>query len=103
MEIIIRNPRKVGYSGLRQDSLSPIKESYRIFIDPETLLGGSWVVISGVISPLIWLIKTVTLLTTPRINCINPHEPPSRTQTTTRFPSSTLLPFFFLGSLIKTE
>ena len=39
------------------------------------LLGGSWVVISGVISPLIWVITIVTLLITPEIT---PHEPPSR-------------------------
>ena len=38
------------------------------------LLGGSWVVISGVISPLIWIITTVTLLVTPLITT---HEPPS--------------------------
>ena len=38
------------------------------------LLGGSWVVISGVISPLIWVINTVTLLITPLITT---HEPPS--------------------------
>ena len=30
----------------------------------DTLLGGSWVVISGVISPLIWVIVIVTLLIT---------------------------------------
>ena len=30
-----------------------------------TLLGGSWVVISGVISVLIWVISIVTLLITP--------------------------------------
>ena len=39
------------------------------------LLGGSWVVISGVISPLIWVITIVTLLITP---LITNHEPPSR-------------------------
>ena len=41
-----------------------------------TLLGGSWVVINGVISRLIWVIAIimVTLLITPRINY---HEPPS--------------------------
>ena len=39
------------------------------------LLGGSWVVISGVISPLIWSVTIVTLLTTPLITT---HEPPSR-------------------------
>ena len=38
------------------------------------LLGGSWVVISGVISPLIWVIMRVTLLITPFIAT---HEPPS--------------------------
>ena len=38
------------------------------------LLGGSWVVISGVISPLIWVITIVTLLITPLITT---HEPPS--------------------------
>ena len=39
------------------------------------LLGGSWVVISGDLSPLIWVINTVTLLITPFIAT---HEPPSR-------------------------
>ena len=38
------------------------------------LLGGSWVVISGVISPLIWVISIVTLLITL---VITTHEPPS--------------------------
>ena len=38
------------------------------------LLGGSWVVISGVISPLIWVITILTLLMTP---LITPQEPPS--------------------------
>ena len=38
---------------------------------PDSLvLGGSWVVISGAISPLIWVISIVTLL-------ITTHEPPS--------------------------
>ena len=40
------------------------------------LLGGSWVVISMVISPLTWVITIVTLLLTPRITT---HEPPSST------------------------
>ena len=31
------------------------------------VLGGSWLVISGVISPLIWVVTTVTLLITPLI------------------------------------
>ena len=40
------------------------------------ILGGSWVVISGVISLLIWVITIVTLLITP---VITTHEPPSNT------------------------
>ena len=39
------------------------------------LLGGSWVVISGVTSPLTWVISIVTLLITLLITS---HEPPSR-------------------------
>ena len=39
-----------------------------------TPLGGSWVVISGVISPLIWAISIVTLLISLLITA---HEPPS--------------------------
>ena len=38
------------------------------------MLEGSWVVISRVISPLLWVITTVTLLITPLITT---HEPPS--------------------------
>ena len=38
------------------------------------LLGGSWVVIGGVISPQIWVIRIVTLLITLLITT---HEPPS--------------------------
>ena len=38
------------------------------------VLGGSWVVISGVISPLICIMTIVTLLITPPIAT---HEPPS--------------------------
>ena len=41
----------------------------------ETLLGGSWVVIRRVISPLIWVISIVTLLITLLITT---HEPPSK-------------------------
>ena len=41
---------------------------------PPTLSGGSWVVISGVIHPLIWVITIVTLLITLLIAT---HEPPS--------------------------
>ena len=40
----------------------------------EALLGGSWVVISGVVSPPIWVTTIVTLLITPLITT---HEPPS--------------------------
>ena len=40
-----------------------------------SLLGGSWVVKSRGISPVIWVISTVTLLITPLITT---HEPPSR-------------------------
>ena len=39
------------------------------------ILGGSWLVISGVISPPIWVVTMVTLLITPRITT---HESPSR-------------------------
>ena len=40
------------------------------------LLGGSWVVISGVISPLIWVTSIVTLLIIITLLITN-HEPPS--------------------------
>ena len=40
----------------------------------QLVLGGSWVVISGVISPLIGVITIVTLIITPLITS---HEPPS--------------------------
>ena len=39
------------------------------------VLGGSWVVISWVVSPLIWVISIATLLITLLITT---HEPPSR-------------------------
>ena len=42
--------------------------------DEGALLGGSWVVISGVIRPLLWAISIVTLLITLLITT---HEPPS--------------------------
>ena len=35
------------------------------------LLGGSWVVVSGVISPLIWAITKVTLLIAPLVLPMN--------------------------------
>ena len=41
----------------------------------EALLGGSWVVISGVISPPIWVTTIVTLLITPLRTT---PKPPSR-------------------------
>ena len=37
------------------------------FVSARSLLGGSWVVIRRVISPLIWVIRTVTLLITPHL------------------------------------
>ena len=46
-------------------------------VNLEVPLGGSWAFISGVISPLIWVITTVTLLIT---SLITSHEPPSREQ-----------------------
>ena len=42
---------------------------------PISILGGSWVGISGVISPLIWVMSIVTLLISLLITT---HEPPSR-------------------------
>ena len=53
----------------------PSPESFQGFRVEESVLGGSWVVISGVISPLIWVITIVILLITPLITT---HEPPSR-------------------------
>ena len=38
-------------------------------------LGGSWVAITGVISPLLWVIIVVTVLIT---SLITTHEPPTR-------------------------
>ena len=49
----------------------------------EGLLGGSWVAMSGVISPLRWVITIVTLLITPLIAT---HEPPSRRTTVANNP-----------------
>ena len=42
------------------------------------LLGGSWVVISGVISPPIWAVITATLLPLLITPFKNTHEPPSK-------------------------
>ena len=55
-----------------------------------TLLGGSWVVISRVISPLIWVISIVTLLLTLLITT---HEPPSKRRSKTRDVSDVEAPF----------
>ena len=62
-----------GWHGTHLDSFGEILR---------VLLGGSWVVISGVltpliwaISPLIWVISIITLLITPLITS---HEPLSR-------------------------
>ena len=56
--------------------LHPNPKSYDRCCNPSplTLLVGSWVVISGVISSLIWVIRKDTLLITPLITT---HEPPS--------------------------
>ena len=51
-----------------------ILDGYRV----SGLLGGSGVVISGVINPLIWVISIVALLITLLITT---HEPPSRPST----------------------
>ena len=40
----------------------------------DSLLGGSWVVIHGLVSPQIRVIRKITLLITPLITT---HEPPS--------------------------
>ena len=42
------------------------------------LLGGSWVVVSGVISPLIWGISFICIVTLLITLLITAHEPPSR-------------------------
>ena len=60
------------------------------------LLGGSGVVISRVISPLIWVISTGTLLITYNPILISTHEPPSRIQGS---PGSEALGFEALGPL----
>ena len=39
--------------------------SLRVTMKAPIVLGGSWVAISGVTSPLIWVITIVTLLITP--------------------------------------
>ena len=49
------------------------KKSSVVFLG-NSMLGGSWVVIHGVISPLIWVIATVTLLITPLITTPKPYK-----------------------------
>ena len=59
-------------------------------VDCPVLLGGSWVVvISGDISPLVWVVSIVTLLITLLITT---HEPPSRVSTATTGTTSLHLP-----------
>ena len=60
--------------------MKPQKGNYfwSLWVDPQLnqpLLGGSWAVISGVVSPLIWVIIIVTLL---RALLVTTHEPPCR-------------------------
>ena len=50
-----------------KDSASPFCEEHF----QQRVLGGSWVVISGVISPLIWVTSIVTLLMTLLITTMN--------------------------------
>ena len=50
----------------------------------QVILGGSWVVISGVIRPLIWVLSIVTL---PITLLITTHEPPSSGKPTTQIPA----------------
>ena len=56
--------------------------SLLIWVITMVLPGGSWVVISGVVSPLIWVISKVTIVITHTRGLITPlittHEPPSR-------------------------
>ena len=54
---------------------SPPTPSHPWALLQHLLLGGSWVVIFGVISPLIWVTTMVTLLIAPLLTA---HEPPSR-------------------------
>ena len=71
------NPGEVP--GVAQRACQELEEAAKKTLEVrETLrllLGGSWVGISGLISPLIWVISIVTLLI---ILLITTHEPPSR-------------------------
>ena len=71
---IIRTPRFLGLWVLTVRSYN--EDPQGLFHKTPVLmtLGGSWVVRSEVISPLIWLIGIVTLLISPFIAT---HEPPS--------------------------
>ena len=81
------DPRRTEWQGpalTRSSPVVPLKGSFKGLYEGR-LLGGSWVVISGVVSLLIWVITIVALLLTPLITT---HEPPSR------LPRSNLLPLF---------
>ena len=54
--------------------MSPLWQLLRRGTHITGVLGGSWVVISGAISPLTWVISIITLLITLLIAT---HEPPS--------------------------
>ena len=64
-----------GFRGLSVEGLG-LAQTLHSCMQPCTLglLGGSWVLISGVISPLIWNISIVTLLIAVPITT---HGPPS--------------------------
>ena len=66
----------IGTDAEAQSHLKSETQDYYIALSPDATesrnanssqLGGSWVVISGVISPLVWVIIMVTLLITPCI------------------------------------
>ena len=68
-----RLPMRLPTGGAASCSRSPVLSAVPAWpIAPAVPLGGSWVAISRVISPLIWI---VTLLKTPLVTA---HEPPSR-------------------------
>ena len=59
---------RVGVKGRKCGNEAPKSHYHR------EVLGGSWVVTNGLISPLIWVISILTLLITLLITT---HEPPS--------------------------
>ena len=65
----------LGIGALLHNYTGTTKARYSYIFRPiyDLLLGGSWVVISGDISPLIWVIRTVTLLITLLITTLNPN------------------------------